>query len=92
MATSAGGSMLFGASSSKKAKAPQVIRCPASLIFNHASEGLGWERITWAMKRNRHATAVCVAVLLMASALGTEEEAITDQGADDLPCREGSQS
>src|ERR671925_1237269 len=77
--------------SCKNAKTPQVICCPAGLIFNHASEGFGRKRIAWAMKRNRHSTAVCVAVLLVSTALGTQEKSITHEGTDDFPCREGAQ-
>src|SRR5215831_14156489 len=43
------------------------------------------------MKRNCHATAVCVAVLLVSAALGTQEKSITHEGTEDFPCREGAQ-
>jgi hypothetical protein len=74
--------------SCKKPETPDISRCPAGLIFDHASEGFWREGIAWAMKRNRHSTAVRVAVLLVAPTLRTQEESVTDQGADDLPCRE----
>src|SRR5262249_17506766 len=75
----------------KKAKAPEVVLSPAGLVFNHASQGLGWECVAWPMKRNRHATAVSVAVVLVGSLLSTEEESITHQRAHQLTGSERAQ-
>jgi hypothetical protein len=65
--------------SSKQTKAPQIIFSPAGLVFDHAPQRLGRERVSWAMKRHRHAPAVGVAVVLMAPFLGAQGESVMHQ-------------
>ena len=70
---------------------PKIGLGPAGLIFDHALEGFEREGIAGVMKRHRHTPAIGVTVSLMAAHLGMEEEAVANEGADDLPSGQTAQ-
>jgi hypothetical protein len=70
----------------------EIFLGPARLLGNYAAQRFWSESVTGAMKRNRHPTAIGVTVALMTALLGTEKEAIADQGADDLSSSQRSEA
>jgi hypothetical protein len=66
----------------------EIILGPAGLVLDHALEGFGREGIARMMKRHRHAPAIGVTVTLMAAHLRASEEAVSNEGADQLTGRQ----
>ena len=67
------------------AEALQVVLGPASLVLDHALEGFGREGIPRAVKRNRHAPAIGVTVVVLVGAgLAIEDKAVSDERREEV--------